>query len=78
MWFSIVLLGSNSEESDLEVICQILFLLNAQSTRHGARPGPILAPSCTGGPPACPAAESARKDSRPEDKSLVLRKKIPF
>ena len=27
--------------------------LNAQSTRHGARPGPKLAPWCTSGLPAC-------------------------
>ena len=30
--------------------------LNAQSKRHGARLGPKLAPWCTRGPPACPAA----------------------
>ena len=36
--------------------------LNAQSTHDGARPGPKLAPWCTGGPPACPVAESPRKN----------------
>ena len=48
--------------------------LNFQSTHHGARPGPTLALSCTSGSPACPAAESARKDQRPEQKSSVFRK----
>ena len=50
---------------------------NAQSTRHGAGPGPKLAPWCTGGP-LFPAAESARKDPRPEEKSCVFRKKSEF
>ena len=49
--------------------------LKAHSTRHGARPGPTLGSWCTGGSPACPAAESARKDPWPEEKSFVLRKK---
>ena len=49
--------------------------LNAQNTRHGARPGPKLAARCTGGPPACPAAESARKDSRPEEQTFYSAKK---
>ena len=35
--------------------------LNAQSTRHEARPGPTLASWCIDESPACPAAESARK-----------------
>ena len=43
----------------------------AQSTHHGARPGPTLAPWSAHGPPACPAAESARKDPRPEGKKLL-------
>ena len=34
-----------------------------------------LKPWCTGGAPACPAAESARKDPRPEGKGFVFRKK---
>ena len=46
--------------------------LNAPSTSHGARPGPKLAPSVPGGPPACPAAESARKDSRSEQKRYPM------
>ena len=46
--------------------------LNAQSTRRGARPGPKLAPWCTRGPPACLAAESARKDPRAPDESVQM------
>ena len=42
--------------------------IDAQSTSHGARTGPTLAPSCTGSPPACTAVKSARKDPRPEEK----------
>ena len=30
------------------------------------------------GPPACPAAESARKDARPREKSELFRKNKPF
>ena len=52
--------------------------LNARSTRHGAQPEPILAPWCTGGPSSCPAAESARKDPRPEENSFVFRKSQNF
>ena len=29
-------------------------------------------------PPACPAAENARKDPRPQEKSFVVRKKCAF
>ena len=36
--------------------------LNAQGTRHGARPEPKLSLWCTGAPPACPADESLRQD----------------
>ena len=49
--------------------------LNAQSTRHGARLGPTIAPWCTGGPPACPPAKSARKDPRSEEKTFLFREK---
>ena len=42
--------------------------------RHGTRAGPTLAP-LTGGSPACPATESARKDPRPEEKSFLFGKK---
>lgn len=35
--------------------------LNAESTRHGARPGPEIAPECTRGALACPAAERREK-----------------
>ena len=46
------MLGSSSEKIDSVVCtCQYFVALNAQSTRHGARPVPELAPWCTGGPP---------------------------
>ena len=48
--------------------------LNAQSTLHGARPGPKHAPWCTGEPSACPAAESARK-TRTLEKSVQMSQK---
>ena len=49
--------------------------LNAHSTRRGARRGPKTFAQCTRGPPACPAAESARKDPLPEETSWSMRKK---
>ena len=49
--------------------------LNPQSTCHGPRPGLILAPWYTDGLPACPGAESARKDPRPEEKKCRYAKK---
>ena len=52
--------------------------LNTQSKRHGARPGPTLAPWCTGGSPAYPAAKSARKDPRPEEKKFCIPQKKQF
>ena len=59
-----------------QITCKnLLFMLNAQSKRHGAQRVPTLAPGCTRGPPACPAAESARKDPRPAEKSRVMCKK---
>ena len=35
--------------------------LNAQSTRHGARPGPKLAPYCTRGPRLCQSSREREK-----------------
>ena len=52
-----------------------LATLNPQSTCHGPRPGLILAPWYTDGLPACPGAESARKDPRPEEKKCRYAKK---
>ena len=49
--------------------------VNPQSTCHGPRPGPTLAPSCTGGLPACPGAESTRKDPRRQEKKKSMCKK---
>ena len=70
--FSIVLLGSSSTESTPRDCLQDFATLNAQTTRHGARPGPKLAPWCTAGPHACPAAESARKNPRTPEKSVQM------
>ena len=44
--------------------------LDAQSTRHGVRPGPKSAPQCTGGAPACAPAGSARKGPPPAEKCM--------
>ena len=46
----------------------IFATLKPQSTCHGPRPGPTLAPWCSSGLPAFPGAESTRKDTRPEEK----------
>ena len=48
----------------------------AQNTRRGPRPGLAFAPWCACGPSAFHAAEIAREDGRPGEKSLsfVLRK----
>ena len=46
--------------------------LNPQSTCHVPRPGPTLAPWCSGGLPACPGAESTRKDPRPQEKKMPM------
>ena len=46
--------------------------MNPQSTCHGPRPGPTLAPWCSVGLPAFPGAESARKDPRPEEKKMPM------
>ena len=51
--------------------------LNAQSTRHGARPGPTLAPRCTRAP-AYPAAEGARNDPRPAEQGMQMCKNSAF
>ena len=69
------LVGSGSAESDPVVARQIL---RAHSTRHGARPGPILAPWFIGGPRACLAAESARNNLRQEEQSFACREKVSF
>ena len=53
----------------------LLATLNPQSTYQGPRPGPTLAPWCSGGLPACPGAESTRKDPRLEEKEMPMCKK---
>ena len=53
----------------------IFATLNPQSTCHGPRPGPTLAPWCSGGLPACSGAESTRKDPRPEEKKMSMCKR---
>ena len=52
--------------------------LNGQSTRHGARPGPTLAPWYTGGSPACPAAESARRRPAAGREEFYIPEKVHF
>ena len=47
-----------------------LATLNSHSTCHGCRPGPTLAPWCSGGLPACQGAESTRNGPRPEEKKI--------
>ena len=47
----------------------LLVTLNPQSTCRGSRPGPTLAPWCSGGLSAC-LAESTRKDLRPGEKKV--------
>ena len=70
------LVGFRSVESPPVIYLPDFANLNAQSTPHGAHPGPKLAPRCTGGPPACrPAAESARNDPRAPEKSVQIKKK---
>ena len=49
--------------------------LNPQSTCHGPRPGPTLAPWSTGGLPACRGAESTRNDPRSGEKKMLVCKK---
>ena len=53
----------------------IFTTLNPHSTCHGPRLGPTLAPWCSGGLPACPSAESTRKDPRPGEKKMPMCKK---
>ena len=48
----------------------------AQTTRHGPRPGLAFAPRCTHGLPVFHAAYSAREDPRPDEKSKVFRGKV--
>ena len=55
--------------------CQVERLGTPRARLHGARPGPKLAPSVQAGPPACPAAESARNDPCPEEKRSLMCKK---
>ena len=52
--------------------------LKPQSTCHGPRPGPTLAPQCSRGPPACPATESTRKDPRAEEHKHADVQKVNF
>ena len=52
----------------------IFATLNPQSTCHGPRAGPTLSPWCLGGLPACPGAESTRKDPRTEEKKMPMGK----
>ena len=54
------------------VFVPIRATFNAQSARHGARPGFEHAPRCTRALSACPDAESARKDPRPEEKRPLM------
>ena len=46
-----------------------------QSTCHGPRPGPTLAPWCSGGLLVCPGAESTKNDPGPEEKKMPMCKK---
>ena len=45
---------------------------NARRTHDRTRPGLELAPWCTGGPPACSAAERARNDPRAKGKNVQM------
>ena len=67
--FSIVLLGSSSAESNPAITCQIH---DFEGPEHAPRspPGTQTWAQCTGGPLACPRAESARKDPRVPEKSV--------
>ena len=49
--------------------------MNAQSARHGARPGPTLAEWGTRSSRSFPAAESARNDPRPASRAYKCAKK---
>ena len=48
--------------------------VNHQSVCHGPRPGPIPAPWYSGGSPACPGANSTRKDPRPDEQKMSMLK----
>lgn len=53
--------------------------LNGQSTRHGARPGSMLAPWCTCAPPRAPSPRVSEKDPRPDEKHFcILQSTIRF
>ena len=54
---------------------KILATLNPQSTCHGPQPGPKHAQWCSGGFPACPGAESTRKDPAGRQKHVDAQKK---
>ena len=49
-----------------------LATLSPQSTCHGPRRGPTLAPWCAGRLPACPGAKNTRKDPRQEEKKMPM------
>ena len=53
----------------------IFATLNPQSTCHGPQPGPKHAQWCSGGFPACPGAESTRKDPAGRQKHVDAQKK---
>ena len=52
--------------------------LKPQSTCHGGRPGPTLAPWCCSERPACHGAESTREDPRLEEKKMSKYQKNTF
>ena len=70
-WVFMGLDGSTCSECLPVVTCDF----EPQSTCHGPQPGPALAPWCSGGFPACPRAESKRKEGpRPEEKKMTMSK----
>ena len=66
------LVGSSWSESNLAITCQIsrLSTPGARATEPGQ--DPRLRCVQAGRAPACPAAESVRKDALPEEKTFVL------
>ena len=46
-----------------------------EHVQRTSRPGPTLAPWCSGGLLACPGAERMRKKPRPEEKDMPIYKK---
>ena len=67
-WVSMGLNGSTCSECLPVVTC------NFESPEHVPRTSAraTLAPWCSGGLPACPGAESTRKDPRPEKKKMLI------